>query len=226
MLRETRNPMRLRTIPRIVCALAVALMVSNADADIIELVSGERIEGKVVLVTDDLVYVETGDGVVLLPRRTVRSMGSTPAVAPSAAPAGEVVTVLKRLQAAAASPTSHKEYAAQVAQSRPVVAKYLQESSAAPPGGADAVRDAFALYEFAAAAWESRLTNSAPASAAIGRSATIDRCPALQKVVANYPPATDQETAWRRGVAIEFEIPSILTCASEKVAEAERALKR
>ena len=200
-------------------------MVANADADVIELVSGERIEGKVVKVTDDLVYVETGAGVVLLPRHSVRSMGSTPAVAPPAAPAGEVVTALKGLQAAAASQISQKEYAARVAQSRPVVAKYLQEPGAAPPRGVDAVRDAFALYEFAAAVWESRLTNSAPASAAIGRSAVIDRCPALQKVVADYPPATDQETAWRRGVAIEFEIARVLTCASEKVAEAEGALK-
>lgn len=215
-----------RTIGRIVCALAVASMVASADADMIELVSGERIEGKVVKVADDLVYVETEAGVVLLPRHTVRSMGSTPAVAPPAAPAGEVVTALKGLQAAAASQMSQKEYAARVAQNRPVVAKYLQEAGAAPPRGVDAVRDAFALYEFVAAVWESRLTNSAPASAAIGRSAVIDRCPALQKVVADYPPATDQETAWRRGVAIEFEIPRILACASEKVAEAEGALKR
>lgn len=215
-----------RTIRQIVCALAVASMVANADADVIELVSGERIEGKVVKVTDDLVYVETGAGVVLLPRHSVRSMGSTPAAAPPAAPAGEVVTALKGLQAAAASQVSQKDYAAKVAQSRPVVAKYLQDSGAAPPRGVDAVRDAFSLYEFAAAVWESRLTNSAPASAAIGRSAVIDRCPALQKIVADYPPATDQETAWRRGVAIEFEIARILTCASEKVAEAEGALTR
>jgi hypothetical protein len=214
------------TIGGIACALAVALMVANADADTIELVSGERIEGKVVRVTDDLVYVETGSGVVLLPRHTVRSMGSTPAVAPPAAPAADVITALKGLQAAAASQVSQKDYAARVAQSRPVIAKYVQDAGAAPPGGVDAVRDAFALYEFAATVWESRLADSAPASAAIGRSALIDRCPALQKVVADYPPATDQETAWRRGVAIEFEIPRILTCASEKAAEAERVLKR
>ena len=135
------------------------------------------------------------------------------------------MTALKDLRATAAKPISQKEYGTQVALSREVVDKYLKAADGANRSMSDAASDAVVLYEFAASVWASRITNSAPASAAIGRSAVIDRCPALQKIVADYPPVTDQETAWRRGVAIEFEVPTILACASEKVAEAERALK-
>jgi len=214
-----------RAIGLIACALAVTLMAGDADADTVELMSGERIEGKIAKVTDDLVYVETAAGVVLVPRRTIRSMSGTAPIGPAAVPGGDVLKALKDLQTAAASPISQQEYKVRVDQSREVVAKFLQEGSSARIL-ADPVRDAFALYEFAAAAWESRLTNSASASAAVGRSAVIDRCPALQKIVAAYPPATDQETSWRRGVAIEFEIPTIMRCASDKVTEAERAMAR
>jgi hypothetical protein len=239
VIRETRRTTRRRTIVAIACALAVTLMAANADADVIELVSGERIEGKIAHVTDDLIFVETAAGVVLIPRHSVRSMGGTPPAgapavpgAPPAAPAGpppvsagEVVKALKDLQTTATKPISQKEYGAQVALSRELVDKYLKAADASNRPMSDAASDAVALYEFAASVWASRITNSAPASAAIGRSTVIERCPALQKIVAAYPPVTDQETAWRRGVAVEFEVSTILTCASEKVAEAERALK-
>jgi hypothetical protein len=257
VIRKTRRTTKRRTILAIACALAVTLVAANADADIIDLVSGERIEGKIAHVTDDLIFVETAAGVVLSPRHSVRSIGGAPpagapaapgappaapgappaappaaSVAPPAAPAGtpavsagEVVKALKDLQATATKPISQKEYGAQVALSRELVDKYLKTTDRANRPMSDAASDAVALYEFAASVWASRMTNSAPASAAIGRSAVIERCPALQKIVADYPPVTDQETAWRRGVAVEFEVPTILTCASEKVAEAERALK-
>jgi hypothetical protein len=248
VIRKTRRTTKRRTILAIACALAVTLVAANADADIIDLVSGERIEGKIAHVTDDLIFVETAAGVVLIPRHSVRSIGGAPpagapaapgappaaaaSVAPPAAPAGtpavsagEVVKALKDLQATATKPISQKEYGAQVALSRELVDKYLKTTDRANRPMSDAASDAVALYEFAASVWASRMTNSAPASAAIGRSAVIERCPALQKIVADYPPVTDQETAWRRGVAVEFEVPTILTCASEKVAEAERALK-
>jgi hypothetical protein len=220
-----RSILRHCTIGRIACALAVALVAGAADADVVELMSGERLEGKIALITDELVYVETGAGVLLIPRHTIRSMSGTAPVGPATGSAGDVLKALKGLQAAAASSTSQQEYKGRVDQSREIVVKFLQEGSSARLL-AEPVRDAFALYELAAAAWESRLTNSATASAAIGRSAVIDRCPALQKIVADYPPATDQETAWRRGTAIEFEVPTILRCASDKVTEAERAMGR
>jgi len=63
--------------------------------------------------------------------------------------------------------------------------------------------------------------NSASASAEIGRNPIVDRCPSLQHVVEGYPAPTSQENAWRRGVTLEFEIPSIWGCAGEKISEAD-----
>jgi hypothetical protein len=62
---------------------------------------------------------------------------------------------------------------------------------------------------------------SASASAEIGRNPIVDRCASLQHVVEGYPAPTSQENAWRRGVALEFEIPSIWGCAREKISEAD-----
>jgi hypothetical protein len=215
-------------IRRVVAGLAVALMAASAEADVVELANGERIEGKLLQVTEQMVVVGTANGIVSLTRRDVRSIALTPPPAPAAAPAvpaGEAVAALKELQTAVTAPLSPSEYRSHVTQSRLVVDPYLKQANGPAPV-VEAVRDALAFYEFAGAVWESRLTNSASASAAIGRNAMIDRCPALQKIVAEYPPATDQETAWRRGVALEFEVPIIFRCASDKVADAERALKR
>ncbi|MGH7302933.1 MAG: hypothetical protein ACRELZ_06560 [Candidatus Rokuibacteriota bacterium] len=110
-----------------------------------------------------------------------------------------------------------------MAQNRIPVETYLNAAPANAPVR-PAMAEALALYEFVAKVWESRLTNSASASAANGRNSIIDRCSSLKHIVAGYPaPTTSQENAWRRGVALEFEIPSIWACASEKVTEAEAA---
>ena len=121
-------------------------------------------------------------------------------------------------------PRALPAYTAQVNESRVPIEKYLK---AAPVDSAlqPAIADALALHTFAVKVWESRLQNSASASAENGRSPIIDKCPALKKVVAGYPAPTTQENAWRRGTALEFEIPAIWACAGEKVSEAEVAAK-
>src|SRR5262249_29267078 len=113
-------------------------------------------------------------------------------------------------------------YTTQVNESRGPVEKYLK---AAPVDSAlqPAIADALALHTFAVKVWESRLQNSASASAENGRNPIVDKCPALKKVVASYPAPTTQENAWRRGTALEFEMPAIWACAGDKLSEAEAA---
>jgi hypothetical protein len=207
-------------------AMVVALA-GTAHADVLELDTGERVTGELREASADKVIVEVQGRLISYDRARVRAIFLTPPASgaaepppPSPAPA---LTALKKLQSfVSKSPQSLPAYTAQVAENRVPVETYLK---AAPvdSGLQPAIADAFALYAFAVKVWESRLTNSASASAEIGRSPIVDKCSSLQRVVASYPPPTTQENAWRRGTALEFEIPAIWTCAGEKIGEAEAA---
>jgi hypothetical protein len=212
------------------CALLLALA-SAAHADVLELDNGQRVTGDLKETTADKIVIEIQGRLVSYERARVRAIFLTPpssgaaAEAPPPSPA-EALAALKKLQASVSPqpPRALPAYSAQVNESRVPVEKYLK---AAPVDSAlqPAIADALALHAFAVKVWESRLQNSAPVSAEIGRNPIVDKCPALQRVVAKYPAPTTQENAWRRGTALEFELPAIWACAGEKVSEADAAAK-
>ena len=208
--------------------LIVTVSVTSAAADVIELTSGQRVEGSLKSATADSIVVESGGQTVVLERRNVRAIFFSPppqVASTPPAPVSEVIDVLGTLQALTRRSVPHEQYARQLREGRDVIDRYL-----AQPGGDAALKAAVgaavSLHELAAAAWQSRFTNSATASAAVGRNPVIDQCAALRQLVAGYPPPDTQENAWRRGVLIEFELPSIWACAGEKLAEAERIAGR
>jgi hypothetical protein len=207
------------------CAVVFALA-GAAHADVVELDTGERVTGELKETSPEKVIIEVQGRLISYERARVRAIFLTPQPRAAAAPAqspADALAALKRLQSFVREPSRGlPAYSAEVAQNRVPVEAYLR---AAPIDTAiqPSIADAFALYEFAGKVWESRLTNSASASAEIGRNPIIDRCSSLQHIVAGYPPPTSQENAWRRGVALEFEIPSIWACASEKISEVEVA---
>ena len=209
-------------------ALVLALA-GVAHADVLELDTGERVTGELRETSADKVIVEVQGRLVSYDRARVRAIfltAPTREAAPPPAPSpADALAALKKLQAFVSRPSqSLPAYTAQVTESRAPVETYLK---AAPVDSAlqPAIADAFALYAFAVKVWESRLTNSASATAEIGRNPIVDKCPSLQRVVAGYPAPTTQENAWRRGTALEFEIPAIWSCAGEKIGEAEGAAK-
>ena len=210
------------------CAIVLAL-VGTANADVLELDTGERVTGELKETSGDKVVVEVQGRLISYERARVRAIFLTPptgAAAPPPAPSpAAALAALKKLQAFVGQPSRGLPgYTAQVNESRVPVETYLKaapvDSSLQP-----SIADAFALYAFAVKVWESRLTNSASASAEIGRNPIVDKCPSLQHIVAGYPAPTTQENAWRRGTALEFEIPAIWACAGEKIVEAEVAAK-
>jgi hypothetical protein len=212
----------------LVGCLASLAFATDVLGDAVELSSGERLTGRVTQVTIDTVVLEAEGRTISLERGRVRAIFLTPAPNVAAPPASssEALAALKRLRAVTTSSTLElRSYTASLTQSREPIEKYVKQSAADVPLKA-LVSDALDLYDFAAAVWESRLTNSATASAVIGRSPIIERCPALQTIVSRYPPPTSQENAWRRGVSVEFEMPAIWSCAAEKVAEIERLSSR
>ncbi len=212
------------------CALVLGLA-GVAPADELELDNGQRVTGDLKETTADRIVIEIQGRLVSYERARVRAIfltppaGGTAADAPPPSPA-EALAALKKLQASVSPqpPRALPAYTAQVNESRAPIEKYLRTApvdSALQP----AIADALALHAFAVKVWESRLQNSAPVSAEIGRNPIVDKCSALQRVVAKYPAPTTQENAWRRGTALEFELPAIWACAGEKVGEAEAAAK-
>lgn len=205
------------------CAMVLTLA-GTAYADVVELDTGERVTGDLKEASLDKVVVEVQGRLVSYDRARVRAIFLTPpsarAVAPAPSPADALVA-LKEIQSLVSGPSrTLPAYTTQLTQSRATIEPYLK---ATPTTTAvrSPIADALALYEFAVKVWESRLTNSASASAEIGRNPIVDRCASLQHVVEGYPAPTSQENAWRRGVALEFEIPSIWGCAGEKISEAD-----
>ncbi len=207
------------------CALVLSLA-ATAYADELELDTGERVTGELKETTADTVVIEVQGRPVSYERARVRAIFLTPpssAAAPPAPSPADALAALKKLQAFVGRPSQTlPSYTAQVNETRVPVETYLKtapvDSSLQP-----AIADALGLYAFAVKVWESRLTNSASTTAEIGRNQIVEKCPSLQHIVAGYPAATTQENAWRRGTALEFQIPAIWSCAGEKIGEAEKA---
>jgi hypothetical protein len=209
------------------CALVLSLA-GAAHADVLELDNGERVTGELKETSADRIVIEVNGRPISYERARVRAIFLTPptggaAARPAPSPA-DALAALKKLQVFVSQQASRglPAYTAQVNESRVPVETYLKAAPVDSPLQ-PAIADALALHTFAIKVWESRLTNSASASAEIGRNSIVDKCAALQKVVAKYPAPTTQENAWRRGTALEFEIPVIWACAGEKVSEAEAA---
>jgi hypothetical protein len=215
---------RRRGVGRAVVWALVLVAAAAADADVLELDTGERITGELREAGRDSIVFESGGHAVTYERARVRAILLTPTASVTAAPSvspAEALAALKRLQdVTRAGPVDLRAYTTELTQNRPAVEKYLTSVPETTALRAP-IADALGLYDFAAKVWASRLTNSASASAEIGRHPIIERCPALQRIVDQYPSPTTQENAWRRGVALEFELPAIWGCAGDKVAEAD-----
>src|SRR5262245_28470753 len=213
-----------RFMRRWIGSAMVLALASTAYADVVELDTGERVTGDVRETSPDKVVVEVQGRLVSYDRARVRAIFLTPSPARTAAPApspADALVALKEIQSLISGPSrTLPAYTAQVTQSRAAIEPYLK-GTPTTTAVRSPIADALALYGFAARVWESRLTNRASASAEIGRNPIVDRCASLQHVVEGYPPPTSQENAWRRGVALEFEIPAIWGCAGEKISEAE-----
>ncbi len=205
-------------------------------ADVIEMTSGERVEGVLKEATPAGVLIEVAGQSIRFEVSKVRAIyfGSagpkqrpaTPAVlsSPPAKPVSSVagaLPLLQSLRSAVSSGMTLHEYEARVNSAAPLVALYVAGRPAPP--GAEAIRDAMQYYVLAEWAWSNQGTTSR--TVWLKKDDVLVRCPAYRdfaremrgKGEAYYAERMKSYLAIADGV-----IPVLWSCASDKVAEAEK----
>jgi hypothetical protein len=229
-----------------ICSILLLVTpVSSAFGDVVELKSGERIEGKFKQATSAGVVIEVGDQPITMPLEKVRAIyfGSAPdlpASAQQASPVHEALTALKALQSVTTVGVNYRDYASRVLDTKVKVDQFLQSPKENSVPGRDAIRLAMRYYELASQAWGSKISSGADSyqqSVNVGHTLAEDKeisaCPAVQQLVATSaktpPPKGAKSNAEFQFFFIAFEVggrPAILwRCASDKIADAESSMK-
>jgi len=173
---------------------------SIAWGDVIELRSGERIEGTFKGADDTAVRIESDGRLLTFKPELVRAIyyGSLPAPPPSAGPApaaaptpaappvqiaerGEAIDALRMLRSVARTGVTYPEYAPRVSEARGVVDRYLEREDGTP-AIRGAIVDSFTYYALAESAWKAGLSRGNYAD--IGTDGALVRCVPAQRVIA------------------------------------------
>lgn len=212
--------------------LFVSLMpVPLVSADVIELRTGQRLEGTFKGADDSAVRIEIDGRIVTFAPAQVRAIyyGAVPAP-PTPAPVqerDEAIGALAGLRSVARTGMTYAEYAPRVSEAQIVVDLYLRKEDGAP-AIKGAIADSFHFYALAGAAWNAGLSRGNYAT--IGTDSALARCTHAQRVIAESK--RKSPFIWRAkgagegataGMVIATDgIAALWSCASDKLAEAEK----
>jgi hypothetical protein len=211
----------------LVAALAAA---SPASADVVELRSGERVEGTFKGADETAVRIEVGGRVVTFSPDRVRAIyyGAPPAPAPAAGPErDEAIRALRALRSIARTGVAYPEYASRVGDAQTAVDRYVRSTDERP-----ALRGAIAdsMHYYALAGSARSASSSGGNYAAVGSDLALLRCGPAQQVIAESKRANP--FIWRSKGAGEAAtagmvigtggLVALWSCASDRLADAER----
>lgn len=205
--------------------------IPTARADVVELRSGERVEGTFKSADDSAVRIEVDGRLATYPPREVRAIYFGPAPAKVApvpiAERDDAIGALDGLRAVAQRTVTYQEYAPRVNDVKGVVDRYLQKEDGAP-AVKFAIADSFHYYALAEAAWKAGLSRGNYAR--IGADPALLRCAPAQEVIAESK--RKSPFIWRSkgagegattGMVIATDgLAALWSCASVKLAEAEK----
>jgi hypothetical protein len=241
-----------------VLALSVALLIAlapiGAAADVVELTTGERIDGRVVQTTATGLVVELADGrLVRFEQSRVAAIRFDPAGRAEAAPAPAraapapalsrpVVApvprlapaelemaffAFRRLHAATERPMARADYEALIAETRERVDRYLTAPVAEDPDIRQALDTALRYHLFAAAAW-ARYEARADLRL-LGTDPVIAQCRDLRELIARDAARWNfnpLDPGFAGLIAASEGLPALWTCAADAVAHAEERAGR
>jgi hypothetical protein len=209
--------------------LGLVLVAGPAAGDVVELRTGQRIEGALKEVTAENVVIESAGQAQRIERAKVRAI-YLEAAAAATSPAGAAIEALKAVQAATKSPEAFKSYESRVGDAKTAVNRYLQSSPAGDPALQGAMKAALQYYVIGSSATRPHMTDAD--FAAVGRDPALDQCPQIKDVIAaaqRMSPKTfaGGDQARNRGLTVSmFGLGAVWACAAERVAEAERLLDK
>jgi hypothetical protein len=156
-------------------------------ADVVELKTGQRVEGTLKQTTPASVSIDVGGRTITFTGDKVRAIyfGAAPAPTASApSPVSEAMRSLKAVQSAVTGGISYRDDTPRVTDAQIVVDRFLELRDAATPDVREAVAMAMSFHVFAGTAWSARFER---ASWTIAGDPMIEKCPALRREVANKP---------------------------------------
>lgn len=220
--------------PLILGALVLLSSITSvAHADVVELKTGQRVEGTLKQATPASVSVEVGGQTITFEGEKVRAIyfgaaPSTSAAPSSLVPSREAIKALRGLQSVTSSGVTYREYGPRLQDTKIAVDQYLQSDTdqvARPP-----IQSSMNYYVLASRAWALHLQRgpSELQLAALGRESAITECPALNNLIKILVPGLTMYKTEEAKIGFAAASPPALrlfwSCAADKIAEAEKLL--
>jgi len=217
--------------------LALALLsltaTASAWADVVELKTGQRIEGTFKQATPAGVVIEVGGQAIRFDPEKVRAIYFGPAPPAQVSPAASgslergkrALDAVRAVQSATRAGVNYRDYSARVLDAKVSVDReFAGWDEPADQPVREKIAGAMELYLTVSAAWNAKLMRQFPASVYDATDRTLELCPTWaslkREMVRKDPSLASYE---RRIMDIDFKF--LWSCASDKIAEAERALK-
>ena len=200
-----------------------------ACADVLELATGERVEGKAAQANAEKVTIEVGGQTLNFERGKVRAIyfgnATTPAATPAVSAIREALKALKALESNTHAGVTYQDYVRRVADTQALVDRHQSDTTPAT----QAMDDAMRYYRTASKTWEWKLTNPkdiedqwAAVTVAVFSGDLASRCSHLRDLQERTRGAERSDVKWDR---VLQAIPTLWLCASERIAEAARLLE-
>jgi hypothetical protein len=219
-------------------AFALPLLMSigqfyPAVADVIELKTGQRVEGALKQATPASVSVEVGGQMITFEGEKVRAIyfGAAPAAAASVPSLrGDAMRALKGLQSATEGGISYRDYGPRATDAKIIVDRYVDEDKADPLPVRSAIAASMRYYTLAGNAWSALISRAGNYGFVVDPA--INQCAAAQRAIEEGRASMgrlgggagglDQST--RDGISLSVRLQVLWSCAGDKLAEAEKLL--
>jgi hypothetical protein len=226
--------------------LVLSLTASALLGDVIELKTGERLEGTFKQATTAGVVIEVGGQSINMPLEKVRViyLGSAPPPQttlqqpnPQTPSAHDALQALKAVQSVTSMGVNYRDYATRVQDAKIKVDQFIESPQAKETPGRDSIRLAMRYYEVATQAWALEISparaNTYQATLSMGHLLNEDKeigeCPGLRGLLATVNKPTSVKSLNQPDFRLFYlaglvgKQPAVLwSCASDKIAEAER----
>lgn len=215
--------MRTATVALMVLSL---MAVAPSRADVVELKTGQRVEGTFKQATPAGVVIEVGGQIITFEQEKVRAiyLGSPPQAQMQSSTLDDALKALGGLQSVVAGGVNYRDYAPRVSDAKIIVDRYIQEPERGDGAVKEAVAAAMRYYASAARAWSARLSRSNYEQ--VANDPSLRDCPPMLDIVEE---AKRDRTAISEpskiGIYVGLRFQPLWSCASDKIGEAERALK-
>lgn len=229
----------------LVIALATSAMILtglSAIADVVELKTGQRVEGRFKQATPASVSIEVGGQTITFTHDKVRAIyfGSAPSAAVQSSLRAEALRAVKGVQSAVAGSISYRDYTPRVTDAKIVVDRYLDEEKSDPDAIKAQITAAMEYYTLASKAWSEKISVDADVKNLALDPLTKD-CPSAQAAIQEgrkspfYAGVNAEVIGMEVGYGISKasaidnlilvnSFSSFWSCASNKIAEADKVI--